>query len=114
MKVTRIAYSHRLNAGKYAALVEQARRLGRVRSMVWQRYGSIAGAGLRDRQVRDAWLADGTYQRFGVLATPWKETVRDAMADIAANAAAAKVEVRRAIRRHTAAPDERNRLFTEL
>ena len=63
MKVTRIAYSHRLNAGKYAALVEQARRLGRVRSMVWQRYGSIAGAGLRDRQVRDAWLADGTYQR---------------------------------------------------
>ena len=69
MKVTRIAYSHRLNAGKYAALVEQARRLGRVRSMVWQRYGSIAGAGLRDRQVRDAWLADGTYQRFGVLAT---------------------------------------------
>ena len=114
MKVTRIAYSHRLNAGKYAALVEQARRLGRVRSMVWQRYGSIAGAALRDRQVRDAWLADGTYQRFGVLATPWKETVRDAMADIAANAAAAKVEVRRAIRRHTAAPDERKRLFTEL
>ena len=49
-----------------------------------------------------------------MLATPWKETVRDAMADIAANAAAAKVEVRRAIRRHTAAPDERKRLFTEL
>ena len=33
---------------------------------------------------------------------------------LAANAAAAKVEVRRAIRRHTAAPDERKRLFTEL
>ncbi|SCL22769.1 hypothetical protein GA0070624_2603 [Micromonospora rhizosphaerae] len=42
MKVTRIAYSTRLNPGKYAALLEQARRLGRVRSEVWQRYGSIA------------------------------------------------------------------------
>ncbi|MCW3844267.1 transposase [Micromonospora yasonensis] len=55
MKVTRIAYSARLNPGKYAALVEQARRLGRVRSEVWQRYGSMlgVGSGLRDRQVRD-------------------------------------------------------------
>ncbi|TYC17212.1 transposase, partial [Micromonospora sp. MP36] len=37
MKVSRISYSARLNPGKYAALVEQARRLGRVRSEVWQR-----------------------------------------------------------------------------
>jgi hypothetical protein len=44
----------------------------------------VAGAGLRDRQVRDQWLADGTHQRFGVLANAWKETVRDAMADIRA------------------------------
>jgi len=53
VKVTRIAYSRRLNAGKLAALTEQARRLGRVRSDVWQRYGSVAGAPLGDRQVRD-------------------------------------------------------------
>ena len=58
-----------------------------------QRYGSVAGAGLTDRQVRDRWLADGTHQQFGVLANAWKETVRDAMADIAANRAAAKVAV---------------------
>ena len=98
-KVTRVAYSTRLNPGKYAALLEQARRLGRVRSEVWQRYGSISRgrSGLRDRQVRDRWLADGTHVRFGVLANAWKETVRDAMADIAANLASAKVEVRRAI-----------------
>ncbi len=32
MKVTRIAYSAVLNPGKYAALVEQARRLGHVRA----------------------------------------------------------------------------------
>ncbi|MBM0230225.1 MULTISPECIES: RNA-guided endonuclease TnpB family protein, partial [Micromonospora] len=116
MKVTRIAYSDRLNPGKYAALVEQARRLGRVRSEVWQRYGSIrgVGSGLTDRQVRDRWLADGTHAQFGTLANAWKETVRDAMADIAANMASAKVKVRRAIDRRTSDPTERKRLFTAL
>ncbi|RZU74226.1 IS605 OrfB family transposase [Micromonospora kangleipakensis] len=116
MKVTRIAYSTRLNAGKHAALLEQARRLGRVRSEVWQRYGSIAGvgSGLTCRQVRDRWLADGTHTRFGVLANAWKETVRDAMADIGANLAAAKVEVRRAITQRTSDPVERKRMFTAL
>ncbi|TYC20070.1 zinc ribbon domain-containing protein [Micromonospora sp. MP36] len=116
MKVTRIAYSARLNPGKYAALVEQACRLGRVRSEVWQRYGSVAGvgSGLRDRQVRDRWLADGTHALFGVLANAWKETVRDAMADIAANLEAAKVEVRRAISRRTSDAAERKRMFGAL
>ena len=119
MKVTRVAYSRHLNSGKWAALTEQARRLGRVRSLVWQRYGSIAGAGLRDRAVRDRWMSDGTADTFGVLANPWKETVRDAMADIAANREAAKVDVRRAIQRHVAnrhAADgaERKRLFALL
>ncbi|MFE9691133.1 RNA-guided endonuclease TnpB family protein [Micromonospora sp. NPDC005806] len=116
MKVTRIAYSTALNPGKYAALVEQARRLGRVRSEVWQRCGSVAGvgSGLRDRQVRDRWLADGTHVQFGVLANAWKETVRDAMADIAANLAAAKVEVRRAVARRINDPVELRRMLTAL
>ncbi|MGR6317335.1 transposase [Micromonospora soli] len=116
MKVTRIAYSAGLNPGKYAALREQARRLGRVRSEVWQRYGSVSGvaSGLTDRQVRDRWLADGTHVQFGVLANAWKETVRDAMADIAANLAAAKVEVRRAIGRRTNDPVERKRMLNAL
>jgi hypothetical protein len=116
VKVTRIAYSARLNPGKYAALAEQARRLGRVRSEVWQRYGSIAGAGsgLTDRRVRDRWLADGTHAKFGVLANAWKETVRDAMADIAANLAAAKVQVRRAINRRASDPAQLRRMFTAL
>ncbi|MFE9689265.1 RNA-guided endonuclease TnpB family protein [Micromonospora sp. NPDC005806] len=105
-----------MNERKYAALVEQARRLGRVRSEVWQRYGSVAGvgSGLRDRQVRDQWLAKGTHTRFGVLANAWKETVRDAMADIAANMEAAKVQVRRAIDRRTKDAAERKRMFTAL
>ncbi|MFU8853712.1 RNA-guided endonuclease TnpB family protein [Micromonospora sp. SL1-18] len=116
MKVTRIAYSAALNPGKYAALQEQARRLGQVRSEVWQRYGSISGvgSGLRDRQVRDRWLADGTHVSFGVLANAWKETVRDAIGDITANREAAKVKVRRAIARHTADPVQRKRMFDVL
>ena len=52
-QVTRIAWARGLNAGKYAQLQEQARRLGRVRSEVWRRYGSESGAQLSDRAVRD-------------------------------------------------------------
>ena len=68
MKVTRIAYSRDLNVGKYGELVGQAGWLGRVRSLVWDRYGSITGVGVSDRRIRDAWMADGTATSFGVLA----------------------------------------------
>ena len=85
MKVTRIAYSRDLNGGKYGLLVGQVRRLGRVRSSVWDRYGSITGVGLSDRQIRDRWMADGTATSCGVLANAWKGTVRDAVADIRAH-----------------------------
>ncbi|MFI0467303.1 RNA-guided endonuclease TnpB family protein [Saccharopolyspora sp. 5N102] len=114
MKVTRIAYSQDLNDGKYAQLAEQARRLGRIRSEVWQRYGSVSGAGLSDRKIRDTWMADGTAETFGVLANAWKETVRDAVADITANRAAAKAAVRKAIYRRTADQAERKRMYTAL
>jgi len=114
VKVTRVAYSKAINAGKWGLLGEQARRLGQVRSLVWQRYGSINGTGVSDRQVRDQWMADGTAEQFGVLANAWKETVRDAVDDIAANRAAAKVPVRRAIARHTNDRAERKRLYTAL
>ena len=112
MKATRIAYSKDLNPGKLAALAEQARRLGAVRSEVWQRYGSIAGVNRTDRQIRDGWLKEG--REFGVTATAWKETLRDAKADISMTVEAAKVEARRAIRRHAKDGDERKRLYTVL
>ena len=113
-KVTRTVFSARLNAGKLAQLVEQARRLGRVRSAVWREYGSVAGVGVGDRAVRDQWMADGTAARLGVPANAWKETVRDAVADITASREAAKVAVRRLINRRAAAQAERKRLFTAL
>ncbi|MBP2320929.1 IS605 OrfB family transposase [Kibdelosporangium banguiense] len=114
MKVTRIAYSSYLNAGKFGRLVEQAARLGRVRSLVWDLCGSIAGVGRSDRQIRDAWMADGTAKGFGVPANAWKETVRDAVADIRAHREAAKVHVRRAIHRRDLPEAERKRLYTLL
>ena len=113
MKVTRVAYSRGLNRGKLAALSEQARRLGRVRAEVWQRYGPAGGARLSDRQVRDAWMAAG-YTEFGVLANAWKETLRDAMGDIRASRDAAKLKVRHAISHRTTDLAERKRLFTAL
>jgi hypothetical protein len=59
-------------------------------------------------------MTDGTAQTFGVLANAWKETVRDAIADIAASRESAKVRVRRAIWAHTAVEAERKRLYTAL
>ena len=68
---------------------------------------------MKDRPVRDRWLADDTHARFGVLANAWKETLRDAMTDIAANLAAAKVEVRRAAIRRGSDPAERMQIDPE-
>jgi hypothetical protein len=114
VKVTRIAYSRGVNAGKYGQLVEQVRRLGRVRSLVWDRYGSIMGVGLSDRQIRDAWMADGTATSLGVLANAWKGTVRDAVAGIRAHREAAKAEVRQRVGRGLVPEAERKRLYTLL
>ncbi|MFI0349020.1 zinc ribbon domain-containing protein [Actinomadura sp. 9N407] len=114
MKVTRIAYSQNLNAGKYAQLQEQAARLGAVRAKVWREYGSVAGADTKDRAIRDRWMRDGTAAGFGVLANAWKETVRDAFADITANREAAKVKVRSAVAKLKVSEAEKKRLFTAL
>jgi IS605 OrfB family transposase len=111
VKVTQVAYSKNLNPRKLAQLGEQAKRLGRVRSLVWQRYGSVAGAGESCRQIRNQWMTDGTAAGFGVLANPWKETVRDAVDDIQACREAAKRKVRRAVCRHTTDSAERRHLY---
>ncbi|GIF69171.1 hypothetical protein Ais01nite_72060 [Asanoa ishikariensis] len=112
MKVTRIAYSARLNPGKYAALHEQAQRLGRVRSLAWHTFGSVAAAWCSDRDLRDLWMRDGTGQIFGVPANAWKETLRDAFDDICASREAAKVPVKRAIAKRPA--NDRRALFALL
>jgi hypothetical protein len=114
VKVTRIAYSYRLNTGKYAQLAEQARRLGRVRAMVWARYGSPVRDGIKDRAIRDRWMADGTADTFGVLANAWKETVRDAVANISAHRAAGKAKVRKTVHRRYKDETQRKEAYTDL
>ncbi|WP_242469464.1 transposase [Rhabdochromatium marinum] len=112
MKATRILTAKKPNPGKIDALREQARRLGQVRSEVWQRFGSIQGLGLSDRQIRDQWLKDKRV--FPVSANAWKETLRDAKSHISASMEAAKVKARRRVWRHTQDKAEQKRLFTLL
>ena len=113
MKATRILNSKNLNQGKLKALQDQADLLGKVRSEVWQRYGSISGVGLRDRTIRDQWLKEKR-DFFPLSANAWKETVRDSISDIKACREAAKVKVRKAIRKHTSDKIEQKRLYTLL
>ncbi len=112
MKVTLILYSYKLNQGKLDQLQEQARLLGLVRSEVWQRFGSISGIKLRDRTIRDQWMKEK--RNFGVSANAWKETLRDAVADIKAYREAAKDKVKQAIRARTSDKKELKRLYTLL
>jgi IS605 OrfB family transposase len=112
MKATRIAYSKNLNKGKFNQLTEQAKRLGRVRTEIWQRFGSISGVGVKDRTIRDQWIKEK--RNFAVLANPWKEILRDTMANIAMTVEAAKVSVRRAVGKHAQDSKEQKRLFTSL
>ena len=109
---TKIAFSDNLNPGKLTALEEQAQRLGAVRSEVWQRYGSIHGVTLTDRQIRDAWVKEK--RTFPVLANAWKETLRDAKANIVMTVEAAKVQARQSFLRHTSDDQERRNLYTKL
>ncbi len=98
-KVTRIAYSKTLTPSKYERLEDIADRLGRLRTEIWQRYGSVQGVGLTSRQIRDRWLAEG--RAFDVPARLWKATLRDTFADIVAYREAAKAKVRKAVHRRT-------------
>lgn len=110
--ITKIAYSDKLNKGKYDALLEQARRLGVIRSEVWQRFGSINGVGLHERGIKAEWMKDG--HEFNVLANPWKMTLFDAMNDIKNNRESIKIKAKQAIRRHTKDTKEQKHLYILL
>lgn len=109
---TQIAFSKQLNKGKYAQLQELAWRLGKIRTEVWQRFGSVKGILQSDRKIRDGWIKEG--YKFPVPANAWKETLRDAMGDIKANRIAAKFHARFAIRAHTTIQDEQKELYARL
>ena len=112
MKATRIAYGKAVNQKKMDRLGEIAARLGALRAELWDRFGSVAGVGIEQRELRDQWLTEE--RKFDVPARLWKETLRDTMADIALYREAAKVKVRRAIHCHTKDKAEQKRLYSLL
>lgn len=112
MKATRILYSHHLTDSKFARLEEIAKRLGVLRSEIWNEYGSLKGVGMRDREIRNAWMEEGRTP--DLPARLWKETLRDVVADIKAYREAAKVKVRKAINRLDVDEEERKRLYIDL
>ncbi len=59
-------------------------------------------------------MADGTAGTFGVLANAWKETVRDAIADIAASRESAKARARRAVHRRITDEAGRRKAYADL
>ncbi|WP_205436384.1 hypothetical protein [Helicobacter suis] len=98
MLATRVLYAKFLNKGKLEQLKLQAKRLGVVRSMIWQEYGALKGLGITDRAIRDLWISQK--RDFKVLATPWKETLRDCFNTINLYKEAAKKSIHRAIFNH--------------
>jgi len=112
VKVTRIAYSKNITQSKLDRLTEIGKRLGDLRTELWDRFGSVAGVGLDQRNLRDQWLEEK--RQFNVPARLWKETLRDTMAEIAMYREAAKGKVRRAISSHTKDKNEQKRLYTLL
>jgi IS605 OrfB family transposase len=112
MLVTRIAYPKAITSAKLSQLSEIARRLGNLRTEVWDKFGSLQGVKTTHRSVRDSWLAQK--RKFDIPARLWKETLRDVFADIEAYRAAAAEKVKRGIFRHTKDKPKQQELFKAL
>ncbi len=98
MKVTEIYYSLQLTNTKLLKLSSIAKRLGTLRSEIWNEFGSLKGLKLTHRTIRDQWLKENKI--FNVPARLWKETLRDVIGDITAYREAAKFYTRQAIYKH--------------
>jgi len=119
MIVTRIVYSKNLTESKFTRLTEIASRLGKFRTMVRDKYGSIQGMRVnsnlepvKDRKtgevkmkrkdmftaIRDKWVREKS-QFHSLPPDLWKETLRDECGNIEAQRAAAIESVKSCIRR---------------
>ena len=113
-KATRILHSRGLHRVKYDRLTDVAALCARVRADAWQRSSGLATAQQSAYAIRDEWMADG-YAWHGLPARLGKATLADALGDIKACREAAKVPVKKAIRRRTRGnPKERQRLYSLL
>jgi IS605 OrfB family transposase len=112
MKATRISHSSsKLAEADYEQLKELARRLGILRSEVWNEYGSLKGVGVDGQEIRDLWNEE---RSFNVQDRLWMETLRDVVGNIKASQEAAKEKVRKAIPRREHNKEAQKVLYTAL
>ncbi len=112
MKVTEIYYSLQLTNTKLLKLSKIAKRLGTLRSEIWNEFGSLKGLRLTHRIIRDQWLKENKI--FNVPARLWKETLRDVIGDITAYREAAKQKTRKAIYKHYKTDKDREAAYKLL
>ena len=86
--VTRIAYSDNLNIGKYECLREIASRLGRLRTDLWNKYGSLKAWDLTSYKARQEFSYHSKY--YQVSYKQWEGTLLSVIDDIHAVQSAAK------------------------
>ena len=112
MKITVIAQSKNLTDAKLERLTALASRLGKLRTEIWNEFGSIKGVNLIHRQIRDQWLAEN--KAFDVPARLWKETLHDVIDDIHLYCEAAKDKVRKAIAKRYKNKAEQKSAYSKL
>jgi len=113
MIVTRIIKSKNLNQGKYQQLLIQAKWLGKIRSEVWHRFGSVKGVLIKsDRKIRDQWLFDK--RQFNVSANAWIDPLRDSFGNIKANRESAQEKVRKVLYKQVSQEKKRLSLYQKL
>lgn len=110
--MTRITQAEALTRRKQNDLVALAKALGKVRTYVWNKYGSIHGVEKSAYEIRDEVCSK--FKNLNIASHVLQGTVLDAVANIKANREAAKAHVVRAIFRHTTDDAERRWLCVAL
>ena len=78
--VTKIAYSSDLNIGKYECLREIASRLGKLRTDLWNKYGSLQAWDISSYKARQEFIFKAEY--YQVSYKQWEGTLLSVVDDI--------------------------------
>jgi len=111
-QVTRITQAEVLTRRKRHDLAALAKALGKVRVYVWNKYGSVSGTEKSAYEIQNE--VRPRFKYLNIASHVLGGTIIDAAMKIKASREAAKVQVVRAIFRHTTDEAERKRLCTAL
>lgn len=110
--MTRITQAEALTRRKRNDLAALAKALGKVRTYVWNKYGSIHGVEKSAYEIQNE--VRPKFEYLNIASHIISGTILDTVVYIKASREAAKVQVVRAIFRHTADEAERKRLCVAL